>query len=101
MVKYKQEVIMDQDKLKEFFDACDDFINCKFLVAEYKLQRMLQVLSQNEEICSLIGECLEQFNRDREFAKAFIQDGQGEDVLHYVNKVWLPYANRTLKQIAA
>ena len=24
-----------------------------------------------------------------------------EDILHYVNKVWLPYANRTLKQIAA
>lgn len=24
-----------------------------------------------------------------------------EEVLHYVNKVWLPYANRTLKQIAA
>lgn len=68
---------MEQEKLKEFFDACDDFISCKFLVAEYKLQRMLQVLSQNEEICSLIGECLEQFNRDREFSKAFIQDGQG------------------------
>ena len=25
----------------------------------------------------------------------------GEDVLHYVNKIWLPYANKTLKQIAA
>lgn len=24
-----------------------------------------------------------------------------EDILHYVNKVWLPYANKTLKQIAA
>lgn len=24
-----------------------------------------------------------------------------EDILHYVHKVWLPYANRTLKQIAA
>ena len=24
-----------------------------------------------------------------------------DDILHYVNKVWLPYANRTLKQIAA
>ncbi len=69
---------MDKEKLKEFFDACDDFISCKFLVAEYKLQRMLQVLSQNEDICALIGDCLEQFNRDREFAKAFIQDGQGE-----------------------
>lgn len=69
---------MEQNKLKEFFDACDDFINCKFLVAEYKLQRMLQLLAQNEELCSLVGECLEQFNRDREFSKAFIQDGHGE-----------------------
>ena len=24
-----------------------------------------------------------------------------EDVLHYVNKVWLPYANKTLKKLAA
>lgn len=69
---------MGQEKIKEFFDACDDFIGCKFLVAEYKLQRMLQVLSENDEICNLIGECLEQFNRDREFSKAFIQDGNGE-----------------------
>ena len=22
-----------------------------------------------------------------------------EDILHYVNKVWLPYANKALKQI--
>lgn len=25
----------------------------------------------------------------------------GEDALHYIHKVWLPYANRTIKQIAA
>ena len=24
-----------------------------------------------------------------------------EDVLHYVNKIWLPYANRTIKKLAA
>ena len=24
-----------------------------------------------------------------------------EDILHYVNKIWLPYANKTIKQIAA
>ena len=24
-----------------------------------------------------------------------------EDILHYVNKIWLPYANRTIKKIAA
>ena len=24
-----------------------------------------------------------------------------DDILHYVNKVWLPYANKTLKKLAA
>lgn len=24
-----------------------------------------------------------------------------EEILHYVNKVWLPYANKTLKKLAA
>ncbi len=77
---------MDNIKLREFFNSCDDFINCKLLVAEYKLQKMLQILSQNEEICSLIGECLEQFNRDREFAKAFIQDSQGDYICDLPNE---------------
>ena len=24
-----------------------------------------------------------------------------DDILHYVNKVWLPYANKTIKKLAA
>lgn len=24
-----------------------------------------------------------------------------DEILHYVNKIWLPYANKTLKQISA
>lgn len=67
-----------KNKYDEFFNSIDELINCKFLVAEYKLQKMLQQLAAAEDICSLIGECLEQFNRDREFAKAFVQDGQGD-----------------------
>lgn len=66
-----------ENSVQNFLSACDEFIGCKFLVAEYKLQKMLQALSQSEEICSLVGECLEQFNREREFAKAFLQDGHG------------------------
>lgn len=81
MLKLSKEVFMEQnDNVKIFLDACDEFIECKFLVAEYKLQRMLKVLAQTEEVCSLVGECLEQFNREREFAKAYIQDGHGEFV---------------------
>ena len=77
---------MEEEKIQSFLNACDEFINCKFLVAEYKLQKMLQILSQSEELCSLIGECLEQFNRDREFAKAFIQDGSGEYICNMPNE---------------
>ncbi len=68
---------MEKD-IEEFLASCDDLITCKFLVAEYKIQKLLQQLANTEEVCSLVGECLEQFNRDREFSKAFIQDGHGD-----------------------
>lgn len=69
---------MENSNFQNFLNSCDELINCKFLVAEYKLQKMLQELANTQEICSLIGECLESFNRDREFSKSFVQDGNGE-----------------------
>ncbi|MBP3345225.1 MAG: hypothetical protein J6K97_03375 [Clostridia bacterium] len=69
---------MENQNVKQFLDACDELIECKYLVAEYKIQKMLKALAGSDEICGLIGECLEQFNRDREFAKAYIQDGNGD-----------------------
>lgn len=69
---------MENKNIENFLMSCQDLIECKFLVAEYKLQKMLQDLANASEICTLVGECLEQFNREREFAKAFVQDGNGE-----------------------
>lgn len=71
---------MNKLEVDKFLEACDDLLNCKFLVAEYKIQRLLQQLASASDVCSLVGECLEQFNRDREFAKTFVQDGQGDFV---------------------
>ncbi len=67
-----------EENIKKFLDSCDDLISCKFLVAEYKIQTMLKQLAETQEVCDLVGECLEQFNRDREFAKAYVQDGHGD-----------------------
>ena len=67
-----------EENIKNFIDSCDELISCKYLVAEYKLQTMLKALANAEEVCELIGDCLEQFNRDREFAKAYVQDGRGD-----------------------
>ena len=69
---------MEKQSIEKFLNSCDELINCKFLVAEYKLQKLLQELANAQEVCSLVGECLEQFNRDREFSKSFVQDGNGE-----------------------
>ncbi len=66
-----------EENIKNFIDACDDLVSCKYLVAEYKIQQMLKQLANASEVCELVGDCLEQFNRDREFAKAYVQDGHG------------------------
>lgn len=66
-----------EENIKIFIDSCDDLISSKYLVAEYKLQIMLKALADAQEVCDLIGECLEQFNRDREFAKAYVHNGHG------------------------
>lgn len=77
---------MNKENIESFISSCDELITCKFLVAEYKIQKVLQELANAEEICSLIGECLEQFNREREFAKTYIQDGNGEFVCEMPNE---------------
>ena len=64
-------------EIDEFLITCDELINCKFLVAEYKLAKMLKALASAQDVCNLVGECLEQFNRDREFAKAYQEDNKG------------------------
>lgn len=69
---------MENKNIENFLISCQDLIECKFLVAEYKLQKMLQDLANASEVCSLVGECLEQFNREREFSKAYVQDGYGD-----------------------
>lgn len=64
-------------EIEQFLNACDELIDCKFLVAEYKLSKMLKALASAQDVCNLVGECLEQFNRDREFAKAYCEDRHG------------------------
>lgn len=71
---------MQNQEVQNFLDACDELINCKFLVAEYKITKLLQTIAGSSDICSLISECLQSYNRDREFARTYIQDGHGEFV---------------------
>lgn len=68
------------DNKESFIASCDDLITCKYLVAEYKIQKLLQELAKCEEACDLIGDCLAEFNREREFSKTFVKNGYGDFV---------------------
>lgn len=67
-------------EIENFIAACDDLIDCKFLVAEHKIEVLLARLAQCEPVYSLVGECMEQFNREREMGKAFVQSANGSYV---------------------
>ena len=69
---------MPNQEVENVLNACDDLLSCKFLVAEYKITKVLKAIASSSDVCSLISECLESYNRDREFARTFIQDGHGQ-----------------------
>ncbi len=73
-------VLMSNDEIERFLDACDELINCKFLVAEYKIAKLLKSIASSSDICDLISECLSSYNRDREFARTYVQDSHGQFV---------------------
>ena len=69
---------MPNQEVENVLNACDELLSCKFLVAEYKITKVLKAIASSSDVCSLISECLESYNRDREFARTFIQDGHGQ-----------------------
>ncbi len=66
-----------KNSLEKFIAACDELITCKFLVAESKIEKILACLAETPPVYELVSECMEQFNRDREISKAFVQDSKG------------------------
>ncbi len=66
------------ENVQTFLNCCDEVASCKFLVAEHKIQKLLGVLASTSEVVELVADCMEQFNRDREFMRAFVQDEKGQ-----------------------
>ncbi len=63
--------ILDVEK---FILACNDLLSGKFLDLNKKLDRFLSVMTKSEDILSLLEDCLENFDVDLEFDKAFSVD---------------------------
>lgn len=63
--------------IKKFLEKCNEFEDCKLLFIDKKIGELLDLVAHSEEIYELVSECLENFNRDKEYDKAFVIDSNG------------------------
>ena len=74
---------LNQDKnVIQFVSFCDELIDCNFLVAESKMQKIMAALADTKPVYDLIADCLEHFNREREMVKAFTEVAPGRFAYH-------------------
>ena len=59
--------------VRAFLTNCDELINGKFVFAENLIARILQNISESDEIYTLIAECMKNFNFDKEFNRAKVK----------------------------
>lgn len=59
--------------VRAFLTSCDELINGRFIFAENMIARILQNISESDEIYTLIAECMKNFNFDKEFNRAKVK----------------------------
>ena len=65
--------------IKKFLEKCNEFEDCKLLFLDKKIDELLELVGQTREIYELVSECLENFNREKEYDKAFVTDASGRN----------------------
>ena len=70
--------ILDVEK---FVVASNDMLSGKFLDLNKRLEKFLSVMTKSEDILALLSECIENFDEEVEFTKAFSLDKNGEAII--------------------
>lgn len=86
-------------KINSLVAGCNDIIDGKFILAEYKIANILKILADSKELCGLITNCLNGFDFEREFSRAqlrsaskpnkFVLPTEKEKILAFVVSVLL------------
>ena len=61
--------------IEQFTNCCNDIIDGKFILADMKISNLFKFIDGKTQICDLIARSLQNFNFDKEFAKAKISNG--------------------------
>lgn len=57
-------------KIEEFAENCDEMINCKFILADSKIAKILKSIANSKELYGYMAECLLNFDFTKEFGKS-------------------------------
>ncbi len=66
---------MENNELKDFNTACDDFLNGKYILAETKISSILDTLSKNNKLKDIVAECVNGYNFSTAFDEAVGENG--------------------------
>lgn len=55
--------------LKAFNDSCEDFLNGKYILAEYKISAILKAITNSDKLKNIVASCIENYNFAEEFKK--------------------------------
>ena len=72
MLKVSNEEL---SKISQFLSSCDDMANGKFILADIKITKILNMIADSEELYRYISECLMGYDFSREYHRAEIKNG--------------------------
>ena len=61
-------------KIKAFIASCDDMINGKFILADIKILKILNMIASSEPLYRYIQECMIDFNFEREYSRSQVKN---------------------------
>lgn len=111
MLKYSYNFRTKGEKMKEneeivelnnFFDACDEFIDGKFILADIKIAKILRAISQSSSIYNIIAESLINYDFASEsklLEQESKEENNGDLVLPDDSSVIIPYVFSLLVEI--
>ncbi len=72
MIKVSNEEL---SKISQFISSCDDMVNGKFILADVKITKILNMIAGSEELYRYISECLVSYDFLREYHRAEVKNG--------------------------
>ena len=67
-------------EIKEVVALCDELMESKLLFADQKINKLLEAIVSCPDVYELLSDCMNNFNKEKEFESAFVKDASGKGI---------------------